>query len=202
MGDPEAMSSKQDIEHLSGCQVLKWFDHPLSPGRPLPSGMPLEEWDGTNIYSLKGQSIGIDLADIKAKVYRCSRNDFDASFSEGSSVLNFEADPLVNLVHLRFNPPVQAVGTHVAGAKRDGREYKVSFMLLLADGSKSTPFAVSQKGTFSSNRDTAPFVGAKADTANPIVEMYCDIYPTGNRDEDTEADVAIGDLYFVSSLQG
>lgn len=202
MGDSQEIRRKQDIQQLPGCRLLKWFDHPLSPGQPLPSGMPLEEWDGTNIYSLKGQSIGIDLAEIKAKVYRCSRDDFDGSFSEGSSVLNFEADPLVNLVHLRFNPPVLAIGTHVAGAKRDGRGYKVSFILLLADGKKWTPFAAPQTGTFSSNRDTAPFVGAKADAANPIVEMYCDMYPTGNRDEDTEADVAIGDLYFVPSLQG
>ncbi len=197
MASPEALTTKAEIERLRGFQILRWYDHPLSPGQPLPSGSRLEEWDSTNLYRMPGQTIGVDVAEVSATVYTCTRNDADMNFIEGASVLNCEADPLVNLIHLQFNPPLKAVGTHVTGHWTDGREYKVSFTVVLADGSKHTPFADAPQGTFSSQRDTAPFVGAQASANNPIVEMFCDIFPTGTRDVDTEADVAISDLYFV-----
>ena len=197
MAAPKALSRKSDIEKLRGVQILRWYDHPLSPGQPLPSGSRLEEWDSTNVYRLSGQTIGVDVADVAATVFTCERNDADVNFSEGASVLNCEADPLVNLVHLRFNPPVKAVGTHVTGHWTDGRKYKVSFIVVLADGSKHTPFLDAPEGTFSSRRDTAPFVGALASPSNPIAELYCDIFPTGTLDVDSEADVAISDLYYV-----
>ena len=200
MASPEALSTKAAIEKIPGCQILRWYDHPLSPGQPLPSGSRLEEWDFTNLYRMPGQTIGVDVAEITAEVFSCTRNDADMNFSEGASVLNCEADPLVNLVHLRFNPPLKAVGTHVTGHRTDGRTYKVSFIVVLADGSKHTPFADAPQGTFSPQRDTAPFVGAAASVNNPIVEMYGDIYPTGSRDVDSEANVAISDLYFVPNL--
>jgi hypothetical protein len=197
MAAPKALSKKSDIENLQGVQILRWYDHPLSPGQPLPSGSRLEEWDFTHIYRLPSQTIGVDVAEITAEVFTCTRNDADVNFSEGSSVLNCEADPLVNLVHLLFNPPLKAVGTHVTGHWTDGRKYKVSFIVVLADGSKHTPFVDAPEGIFSSRRDTAPFVGAQASPSNPIAELYCDIVSTGTRDVDSEADVAISDLYYV-----
>lgn len=197
MAAPKALTKQSEIESLRGVKILRWYEHPLSPGQLLPSGSRLDEWDSTNIYRLPGQTIGVEVADVAATVFTCERNDADVNFSEGASVLNCEADPLVNLVHLRFNPPLKAVGTHVTGHWTDGRKYKVSFIVVLEDGSKHTPFVNAPEGTFSSRRDTAPFVGAQASADNPITELYCDILLTGTRDIDTEADVAISDLYYV-----
>lgn len=199
MADPKPISTKAAMKAIPGCQVLCWFQHPQSPDQPLPSGSRLEEWDGSHLYRMDGQTIGVDVKEVVAQVYQCTRNDADMNFSEGEGVLNCEADPLTNLVHLRFNPPVRAVGTHVTGHWTDGRKYMVSFIVVLEDGTKCAPFAVAAQGTFSTKRDTAPFVGAKASAGNLISEMYCDIYPTGRIVIDSEADVAIGNLYYVKA---
>ncbi|THI85096.1 MAG: hypothetical protein CAF41_012730 [Nitrospira sp. CG24A] len=199
MAGTKVIGTKEAMQAIRNCRVLRWDEHPLFPGAPLRPGRPLREWDGSNVYTIDDQSIGVDIAEIEAKVYRCGEDDLDLdlSFSEGASVLNFTADPLVNLVHLRFNPPVKAVGTHITGPKRDGGKYKVSCIVILDDGSKDTPFSEAPQGKFSSDRNTAPFVGIQVVGSKRIVELYCDILPTGTRDVDSEADVAISDLYFV-----
>lgn len=192
------LARQSEIRALSGCRAIRWFDHPQ--GGRVPSGLELTDWDGTNLYRLSDgqrvQTVGVDVSQVTARVYSCTRNDMDVNLEEGVSVLRCEADPLANVVHLRFNPPVKAVGTHVTGNWKDGRAYMVAFTLVLKDGTKSTPFAKAPTGNFSCNRGSAPFVGAEADAGNPISEMYCDIY-LADRLIDDQADVLIGDLYFV-----
>ncbi len=203
MGGCRPLKGQSDIEALPGCRPLRWYEHP-ELGR-VPSGMELTEWDGSNLYRFTNgqhtQTVGVDVGDVTAKVYTCTRNDMDVNFREGGSVLRCQADPLANVVHLRFNPPVRAVGTHVTGNWKDGREYMVAFTLGLQDGTKSTPYAIAPRGKFSSQRSTAPFVGAQADADNLITEMYCDIYLTDCLIDD-QADVLISDVYFVPNNTG
>ncbi|MEX5217244.1 MAG: hypothetical protein AB7G68_11925 [Nitrospiraceae bacterium] len=193
------LKTQPDIEALPGCRTLRWYDNPLQPGKRFRSRKQLRDWDGTNVYRLpEDQNIGVDVDEVEVTIRTCTRDDMDVNFSEGASVLKCKADdPLVNIVHLQFNPPVKAVGASVTGNWKDGREYMVALTLVLKDGSKCTPFATAPTGKFSSQRGTAPFVGAEAtDGNNPIAEMYCDIYLADQLIDD-QADVLISDLYFV-----
>ncbi len=155
---------------------LDWLDHPQ--WGPLNIAVQKRVNVSLKTYAFNEGTITIDTAGPKNWLSTRTVNAFGYNFDDGDPVLLGENVAGQLPVHLIFDTPMRAIGTHIsASANTDNVDYLAQFSVRLSDGSWRTQHAT---GLLSPNPGTAPFLAAQADAGTTIVEAWFDVVDPRN----------------------
>ncbi len=167
---------------------LDWLDHPQHGRLTAPRAVTKTLQD----YHFEECDITLDIGGPPMRLSVCSTGGFNFNFDSGEGVLL--GDNLAGKlpVHLTFNPPLRAIGSHVSASGPVNRDYLAKLEVKLDDGVWHPQSCI---GTLNRVRGSAPFMGAFTANGKRITEAWFDVVCPLNRND--FLCVAINHFYFM-----
>lgn len=167
---------------------LDWLDHPQHGLLAAPRAVTKT----LQHYRFEECDITLDIGGPPLHLSVCSISHFNYNFESGDGVLLGDNVAGKLPIHLAFDPPLRAVGSHVSASGPVNCDYLSQLAVKLDDG---VWHPQSRVGTLNRVRGSAPFTGAFAANGKRITEAWFDVVCPLNRND--FLCVAISHFYFL-----
>jgi hypothetical protein len=176
-----------DAADFNDAFFLDWLDHPQRGALTAPCAVTKTLRD----YRFEECDITVDIGGPPVGLSVCSVDAFNFNFESGDGVLLGDNMAGKLPVHLFFNPPLRAMGSHVSASGPVNSDYLAQLSVRLDDGEWHSQ---SRQGRLSRSRGSAPFMGAITTNGKRITEAWFDVVDPLNRNDFFR--VAINHFYF------
>jgi hypothetical protein len=188
---PASFVDLNSADDFSAGFYIEWAERP--PDFPPQPIVPIAAYDDALcVYDFVDQKVTIDVQGSPVSLTACDPNLLVGAFRPGDSVIFGKTDASAMPVHLRFDPPVRAIGTRVAAIAAPGVPYVAT--LNARDAASGSWMHRSVNATVSRNDESAPFVGLRCKAGGAIDEVWFDVISANGAALDA---VAINQLFYL-----
>lgn len=187
MSETTQITSRNYFDNLGGFSALDW----LAPLQPI--ALPKRINVALKTY-IDVCEVIIDIGGPVVYLDCCQVGGYDFNFVDNEGVLRANKTPINYSIRLKFDPPIQAIGTHISAVGPLDEAY-IGQLHVSMDSGKWDYWETDNVATLNQQRDSAPFLGAAAKQGKAITSAWFDVKSTGRVNF---LQVAISTLYILT----